>query len=142
MRPLVFAPMLFLLTGCLSPQVGMTTEEYQSQCKAATRKDAASLSLSSGETIMACADSDPQVFDEDGVLRRLVSRDEAFGMIEHDKCLQYGNREGTIHYVQCRRMLAQSRIRREAIERRQQQAAEAFRAWGEATRATVEIPRE
>jgi hypothetical protein len=136
MRQLIFAPMLFLLTGCLSPQVGMTTEEYQSQCKAATWKNATSRSLSTGETIMNCADSDLQVFDAEGVLRRLVSRDEAFVMIEHDKCLQFGNPEGTSDYVQCRVMLAQSRTQQEAIERQQQQqAAEAIRTY----RATVEI---
>ena len=127
MRQLIFAPMLFLLTGCLSPQVGMTTEEYQSQCKAATRKNATSLRLSTGETIMNCVDSDLPVFDEEGVLRRLVSLGEAFVMIEHDKCLQFGNAEGTRNYVQCRMMLAQSRTQQEAIERQQQQqAAEAL----------------
>lgn len=127
MRISLIIMLVLLSAGCVTPKVGMTMEEYRAECRFATWRAPTSISLSNGETVLQCADMDYQVFDQNGVLQNILSKEEVVALIEDDKCRSFGLSPGDEAYVNCRLVLAQIHAQQEAIARaRQQQAAQAL----------------
>lgn len=131
MRILILLALVISGTGCVSPKVGMTMEEYSSQCRFAWWQSPTSLTLSSGETLLQCADADYQIFDENGILQRVSSREEVISILEDDKCKSFGVSPGEAEYINCRMTFAHIRAQEEALARAQQiQASQALMNYG------------
>lgn len=128
MRTIIFLVLSALLVGCVTPKAGMTMDEYRSKCKVAFPwAEITSLPLSTGQTVLMCADADSQVFSEAGILEEVLSKDQVVALLEHDRCKSFGLSPGEQSYVNCRLTLAQIRAQQEAIARaKQQQAAQAL----------------
>ena len=130
MRAAALMLVFVIISGCTVAKGGMTLEEFKSSCKSVLWANATEIPLTTGDVIAECNGGNYQLFEE-GVIKRLISVDEAKAILEHDRCVSFGAVEGSPDYLNCRLSLAQMRTQQEAVATAQrQQASQALLFYG------------
>ena len=117
-----------MLGACATARVGMTMAEFKDSCWNAAWEDASEVPIDASRSIVVCPITNGfknpqyQLFEE-GILRRLVPKEEAIAILEDSKCSSFGTTANTAGYIECRKYLAKGRAQEAEMERSRRRAA-------------------